>query len=91
MSREIYKYRVQVKEIWHEVAMPSQAKIVHVACQDTSGVVSLWAEIENESASVTRSFRIYGTGQSIPDDTDYVGTALDGMFVWHVYEKAARK
>jgi len=91
MSREIYKYRVPVKDVWHDVAMPSHATIVHVACQDTPGVVSLWAEIENESASVTRSFRIYGTGQSIPDDTDYVGTALDGMFVWHVYENVLTK
>lgn len=86
MSREIYKYRVSVNDAWHEFEIPSPARIIHVASQGP-GVVSLWAEIDNEGENTARSFRIYATGQGIPDGAAYVGTALDGMFVWHVYER----
>ena len=66
--------------------IPEGGRIVYVDCQQPR-VVSFWVELEPENEVIPCYFVIIGTGHPVPDDCGYVGTILDGPFVWHLYEK----
>lgn len=82
MRTAIWKVSVQVDDHWHEVAA---GRIVHVACQATPDWVDIWFE---NADMKTRKFTVVGTGHPIPENAEYVGTALavGGALVWHVVE-----
>lgn len=64
-------------------------KIVHVECK-TEDTVDFWAEIDNKQVSYTaRKFEVYPTGVEIPDDAQYIGTAVSPsrIYVWHLMER----
>ena len=67
-------------------------KIVHVACK-TEDVVDFWVETDPEHnvSSTKRVFEIYPTGVEIPNDAQYIGTALSPSrsYVWNLYERLA--
>lgn len=83
--RTIYKFPVPVDDVLHKHAMPTKAVIRHVAQQGYQPCI--WAEVDTDAPLVERSFRVFGTGHAIPDGFAFVGTAFDGPFVWHVFEK----
>jgi hypothetical protein len=65
--------------------MPVGAKILTAQHQD--GVMTLWAMVDPDAEREQRGFRIYGTGWPIEQDNlDYVATAREGIFVWHLFE-----
>lgn len=86
----IYKYQLDLsKTVSHE--MPEGAEILTVGLQQHE--IILWARVAlerrgHEGPKETRTFRIYGTGHPIQDETEveYIGTLYDGPFVWHVFE-----
>ena len=85
-TRRIYKYPLKV-EPWQQVEMPAGSKILFVG--DQRGTPTLWADVDTANdTSATRCFAIIGTGHSVPDKAEYIGTANCGEFVWHVYEIA---
>lgn len=93
----IYKYTVEVGS--NSIEMPKGARILHVVAQGEK--VQLWALVETEHIDEMRHFRVFGTGQPLPDDFKedqpraaeygdrYIGTAHCGPFVWHVFERSA--
>ena len=84
--KTIYKYPVSVGP--NLLELPIGAKIVHFAAQGDS--LFLWAEIPSpDSRTITRPFRVYGTGFAIEPDYEHVATCFsrDGLFVWHLYER----
>jgi len=88
LSRSIWKYDVPIDDGWHEVLIPSPGKVLHVDSQGAHGTVHVWAEVAPDSGElVPQRFRAFGTGHSIPARSEYVGTALAGPFVWHVYSE----
>lgn len=46
----------------------------------------MWFEVETDEKLMSRSFRIVGTGDKIPERTVYRGTVLVPPFVWHLFE-----
>lgn len=60
-------------------------KVRHVDVQ-VPGVLAVWTEEYGEGVVATRKVRVYGTGHQVPDGREWVGTALDGEYVWHLYE-----
>lgn len=78
----VYRYEVPVDDRWHPLQFAGP--VLHVACRNMH-VVELWAM---NTPGPTRSFRVYGTGHSLPPDLEYVGTALapGGQLVWHLFE-----
>lgn len=79
---KIYRYEVPVDDKWyvHELS----GGIKHVACR-RHGVVEFWA-LHSGGPTIRRAFRVFGTGQPLPDLVEHRGTALDGGFVWHLME-----
>lgn len=67
------------------VIMPQVAKLLHVAMQN--GKLCVWALVWPQLPKVTRRLVIYGTGDAIErGERAYVGTVMDGQFVWHVFD-----
>lgn len=90
MSRAVWKFEVPVDDQWHEIETPFPARVVHVDCQGGFGTVQVWVEVTpSTSETSSRKLRAFGTGHAIPDGASYVGTALAGPFVCHLYAEAA--
>ena len=83
-GRVIYRFEVPVDDQWHEHHFAGD--VLHVASR-THGVVEFWA-IHRPAVNRAHRLRAYGTGHSLPKapEVDYVGTALDGLLVWHLME-----
>lgn len=82
----VYRYEVPVDDRWH--ALQVEGPVLHVDCRNQH-IVEVWA-VHADGPKPTRSFRVYGTGQTLPEGLDYVGTALapGGQLVWHLFETA---
>ena len=78
-----------MKTIWkcnadgHVVDLPKGAKAIY--CHMQAGHPMVWLTVDPEAEGESRCFTVYGTGAVVPED-GYVGTMMDGAFVWHVYE-----
>lgn len=83
MKRSIWKYEIPVRDKPCTHEMPANTTIVHVAGQWERP--TLWAIVDTEAELVERTFVITGTGHPA-DDGKYVGSALCGPYVWHVWE-----
>ncbi len=81
--RSIWKYEISIEDEF-TVGMPIGARFL---CLSFSPRVAMWWEIpDTDAPTEVHSFRIFGTGQSMPvGDFVYLGT-LVGYMVFHVYE-----
>lgn len=92
--KAIHKYNISAGST--SVQMPQGAKILHVGGQGES--ICLWARVDTEQLGELRHFRVFGTGDMVPGDdepgfesrhgersTQYLGTAMCGEFVRHVF------
>ena len=88
MNRQVWKFRVRRDRF---IEMPRGAEIVDCGVQesiDESGVY-VWAIVRPDRDCEPRDLRYFATGEPVPDDWSYVGTAAtsDRHFVWHVFER----
>lgn len=63
--------------------------VVHVASQyGRTDVVQVWTE-EDAQGHDLAGFYVIGTGHSIPEGTEHVGSVVvaGGHLVWHVYQE----
>jgi hypothetical protein len=85
MPLAIHRYEIPVDNQWHTLFLSGD--LLHVAAR-RSDTVELWAFSDGSTGS-TCTFRVFGTGQPLPDDATiaYRGTALaPGGLVWHLME-----
>jgi len=96
--REIWKYELEVADV-QKIWMTKGAEILHVAGQEKSSLSQghayfgvfpmLWALIDPGAERVQRLIAVVGSGNPAPSEEDsakYVGTAICGMMVWHVFD-----
>jgi hypothetical protein len=83
VSGNILRYEIPVDDQWHPLQLSGD--IVHVDSRNPR-VVELWAISGGPTA--TRGFRVFGTGQPLPDNVKHIGTAIPpgGQLVWHLLE-----
>ncbi len=85
---EIWKYELlPITGAPFLMNIPDGAEILHVDEQREE--VCIWALVDIDATPVSRSFAIFGTGQSVADNPmKYLGTAkLDnGNLIFHVFE-----
>lgn len=90
MSTTIWQYRLDSLGPT-KISIPGASKILSVGEQ--GGYVCFWAEVNPTEPMRERTFAVYGTGHSMPDDPGkYLGTAMNrggmlGMLVYHLYEQ----
>jgi len=84
VTEAIYRYEIPVDDRWHPLQLSGE--VLHVDCR-TMHAVEVWAR-HTDGPTVTRSFRVYGTGQPLLDGLAYIGTAIvpGGQLVWHLME-----
>lgn len=87
--RTIYRYELAIKDR-PMVDMPRGAVVLPVPpCARNRDSIEIWALVDPEAPPVSRSFRIVGTGNPMPEVCGpFVGTVMThgGMYVWHVFE-----
>ena len=89
MTSRMLKHRISAsREHQTTLTMRAGATIRAVGVQQP-GEICLWAEVPFDSPLEPRTFRVVPTGGDLPDVGNYIGTAFDGPFVWHVYEVAS--
>lgn len=86
----VFKYEIHCGE--GVTRMPEGAQILYVATAPNGpgeGVFA-WAEVNAGAPLTNRQIGYFATGEMIPLDAKYVGTAKtpDGAFFWHVFEAA---
>lgn len=92
MRTTVWKFELNPDVQLCELMMPAGARILHFGAQEkfTRGLhhLSIWAEVDTEAEKIYRTFLIIGTGHPRHDleNMNYIGTAMDGMYVWHLYE-----
>lgn len=68
------------------VSVPVDAKVVLVGIDPASGRRAVWIELDDEQTMRDRAFKIHGTGGRISVGWQHVGSLIDGIYVWHIYE-----
>jgi len=84
--KTVWKYDLLVRGETEIYDIPMGSRVIKVECRQPQ-LLSFWAEVDTEKNKEKREFVIVGTGHPIPENYEYVGTALDGWYVWHLYEK----
>lgn len=93
MTRTIHKYPIKITEE-QEILLAHGAIIRHFGFQD--GKPFIWVEFRPEwkaehGNTIVRLY-VVGTGEHIPRDAEhFIGTALAGRFVWHLYSNKRMK
>lgn len=69
--------------------LPHAADII-AFCEDGNGQLCIWYRFHDNNdpntSNENRKLSIFGTGHKIPDEYDYVATAVCGSYVWHLHE-----
>lgn len=84
--RRIFRYEVPVDDEWHTLDLSGD--VLHVASRNSADVVEVWA-YHDSNHNRKRRFRVFGTGQPVPDGATYCGTSLiqNIPLVWHLLEE----
>lgn len=87
-TRTVWKYPLPLLLVYGPgtigvVELPVKARFLRFAMQN--GTPTLWCEVMPLAPMITREFCVVGTGQTIPVGAEWVGTCLDGAYVWHLY------
>ncbi len=81
----VLRYEITDDDAWHVYTL--SGPIVRVA--DRGGMVHIWA-LADVGTPFTAILRLFATGDEVPDDTTYRGTAVSesGRLVFHLFEQA---
>lgn len=80
--KTVFKYPLLANR--RGVEMPRGARILTVMMQ--AGGPTVWALVDPSAEKVYRTVHIVGTGHEVPPHTVYVGSVIDGPFVWHIFD-----
>lgn len=83
-TRVVWKFPLLLAPGPQEIDMPKGAEIVLVHMQ--AELCFLWAVVNPAADPEPRGFIIHGTGHQMDHDGQHVGSVMDGVFVWHVFE-----
>lgn len=100
MARMMHRYEVPVDDRAHTFSLMRSSTPTRVEiCPGNPSIVEFWIEHDGDQPLAERHFRVFGTGQRLPDDAWLVGTTgryvspaaapfgfLTGSLVWHLFE-----
>jgi len=83
-------YKIHKRKLFpnkSEYVLPHASKVI-AFCEDGTGALCIWYKFHTDAVNVSepRRFSIFGTGHAIPDEYEYVGTAVCDGYVWHLHE-----
>jgi hypothetical protein len=81
---KVYRHQVPADDSWHDITM--SGPVVHVACRNgDDSLIHFWT-LAGLSSPYTARFRVFGTGNPVPDDAAYRGTGIAEPLVLHLFE-----
>ena len=83
--KTIWKYEIDVYSGLATFPIPLSSRVVFVATQSPN-VLTFWALVETNNLNEMREFKIFGTGSINDKGFEYMGSVVDGDFVWHLFE-----
>jgi hypothetical protein len=86
--RTIWRFDLDVGDDTVVIAPEGAEFLPHVEAPDPS-TVSVWAIVDSDAPLVDRVMHVRGTGHPLREVGRYLGTALVGPLVWHVFEAAS--
>ncbi|HLR17731.1 MAG TPA: hypothetical protein VK099_07650 [Alcanivoracaceae bacterium] len=92
--KTIHKHRLETSSEAQQLKLSAEGVVREVAYIQQERALYLWVEVPAGSVidanQVERSFKVFLTGDGIPEHAIYLGTALDPMApeAFHVYELA---
>jgi hypothetical protein len=82
----VFRYEVPIDDVWHDIELTGP--VVKVACRESNRrVVQFWA-LDGAGSPYTGRFRVFGTGDEVPDNVVYKGTGIAEPYAWHLFELA---
>ncbi len=83
-TKQVLRYEIPVDLHTHSIEF--RGPVLHYAIKPGDRMISVWAEHNPSENSLTRMYKVYGTGEDIPAYLRWHATCVseDG-FVWHVY------
>jgi len=90
--KTMHKHRLEISSEAQQLKLSAEGVVREVAYIQQERALYLWAEVPAGSVidanQVERSFKVFSTGDGIPDHAVYIGTAHDVMApeAFHVYE-----
>lgn len=83
--RTIWKFPISARSQF-TVSMPIGAEILNLQLQ--YGMPYIWAIVDDSMEKEIRKFFIVGTGDRLDEfiKCPYIGTYIQDIFVWHVFE-----
>jgi len=79
----VWKFEFEIKDGPQAVVMPMGAHLLSVGMQRDT--LCLWAFVDTAAVTEKRFFVVHGTGHPIKLGETYVGTAMHGALVWHLF------
>jgi len=84
-KRRVYKYPIPMNSMEFTVLLPRGYKVNRVGWQQHE--LFMWATVDVEAPQDKVKFRLFGTGQEIPDSMEFVATWDLGPLVMHCYRE----
>jgi len=84
-KRRVYKYPIPMKATEFELKLPRGYKVSRVGWQQSE--IFMWAVVDVDAPIDSIKFRLFGTGQDIPDGYEYVATWDLGPLVLHCFRE----
>lgn len=88
--RTIHKFEVPISKEVQTIDLPESANIIHVEYLMPRRNIYMWAEVPADMTAPkeARQFRVFLTGDGIPDNASYLGSTIDQYLpeAYHVYE-----
>lgn len=88
----IYKYEIPFNSGAYgrfQVETFAVGEFLHVEMQGAAPCI--WVEVDTDSAPAVEYLQVVGTGHEVPVGGVYLGTWLDGPYVWHLYALSEKK
>ena len=96
--RTVWKYPLLIADMQHDnahaffdISVPEGADVLYVASQGQGDLATIWFDVVTTRQNVVRRIYIVGTGHAVPPAPSvlHIGSAIDGPFVWHLFEESA--
>lgn len=85
--KKIWKFPLAIPTT--TIQIPYSGRILCFQCQ--FGIPTVWIELnDGDQLKKTERLHIVPTGMPFDSSWLYVGTALDGQFVWHLYSEPVK-
>ncbi len=90
--KTIHKHHLDIASDVQEIRLPENGKVLRVDYSQKEDEICMWVEVDADTVIDTprevRRFKVFNTGNGIPDNARYISTTLDHLKpeAYHVYE-----